>query len=446
RPGTPPAAAPPPPPQPAHLATTLDAVGELVTGHHGVLALGVLNAGPGPSGPLAAALTLPRGVTLDQPSGIVWDASHGAGYGYFRAPAANDTPVGDGWSCTGVGGTAPTCHRAAPLPAGQRTLAYLPVLVSDTADVGGKPSAVVTSGGSPAPAPATSPTAVSDGGLGAAYVTRGPAAVAMAGNTLASCPAFVFHCAQARLLQGPPPLWDNEAWGALMRPYDGDGEPRTDASSAATLGVPAGARVLWAGLYAGASGRPPGHPTVKVRPPGGAYTTLTLGDVQCAEPGWQGFADVTALVDRYGGGAWWAADVSAGGHPASRYAGWGLVVVYARSGLPTRQVSVFDSLNLVTPSHPVRFALPAATGGGAATAGVVAWEGDAQLTDDQLTVGDTTWDNVARSQANGATPAGWDTFGVDVHDGPVALAGGAPVLIGRSQREYWLLGVLSLVE
>jgi RNA polymerase sigma factor (sigma-70 family) len=446
RPGTPPPAVPAAAPKPAHLTTTLDAVGELVTGHHGVLALGVLNAGPGPSGPLAAALTLPSGVTLDQPSGVVWDATHGAGFGYFRAPAANDTPVGDGWSCAGLGGTAPTCHRNTPLPAGQRTLAYLPVLVSDSADVGGKPAAVVTSNGSPAPSPATSPTAVSGGGLGAAYVTRGPATVTLAGNTLASCPATAFHCPPARLRQGPTPLWDNEAWGPLMLPYDADGDPHTFASSAATLGMPAGARVLWAGLYAGASGRPPGHPTVTVRPPGGAYTTLPLGDVQCAEPGWQGFADVTSLVDRYGGGAWWAADVRAGGYADSRYAGWGLVVVYARSGLPTRQVSVFDSLNLVTPSHPVRFALPAATGGGSASAGVVAWEGDAQLTDDQLAVGATTWDNVGRSVANGSIPSEWNTFGVDVHDGPVTLAGGTPALVGRSQQEYWLLGVLSLVE
>jgi hypothetical protein len=134
------------------------------------------------------------------------------------------------------------------------------------------------------------------------------------GNALLSCDDRNHRCRRTLARKGRPR--DNDFWA--MRQIDRDREPATDASSAARLAVPSGARVLWAGLYwsgtVDARGRD-AEPldvkemTAKLRPPRkGRYQTISANEITYARmPGgraYQAFADVTSLVRENGGGIW----------------------------------------------------------------------------------------------------------------------------------------------
>ena len=139
-------------------------------------------------------------------------------------------------------------------------------------------------------------------------------------------------------------------------------------SSSATVTLPAGATVLWAGLYWGAD-RAPGRTgggterrrqgTVKLKVPGGTYQaiTATAGRLPHLEPQsmrYRAFRDVTAQVAAGGAGTYWVGDVQTGtGH--DRFAGWALFVAYRDNAQPVRRLNVYDGLGTVdrrTPSRP----------------------------------------------------------------------------------------------
>ena len=152
------------------------------------------------------------------------------------------------------------------------------------------------------------------------------------GNTLMTCRDDDDKCAAAR--NGTASGADNNNNNRSVRYVDIDTDATTFDSSAATLALPAGARVLFAGLYyggrtqAGDRGSPAPDVTARnkvlIRPPNlGAYIPLTArpADVDDAPVNpaagaafrlYQGFVDVTDIVRSAGAGEYTVANVLLG--------------------------------------------------------------------------------------------------------------------------------------
>lgn len=171
-------------------------------------------------------------------------------------------------------------------------------------------------------------------------------------------------------------------------------------SSSATLSLPTGAQVLWAGLYWGARANPStsGRNQISIKPPGAsAYQSLTgtlLGTITdqgtpTTRP-YTAFADVTSLVQASGSGPYWVGGILAatGNDGLGFYAGWSLVVVYRLSSEPLRNLTVYDGLASVSSGNPVTITpsgfLTPITGSFTTYLGAVAFEGDGGITGDQF--------------------------------------------------------------
>ena len=265
---------------------------------------------------------------------------------------------------------------------------------------------------------AASPAAAAERDFSLRYSTNVNGQIAIVGNTGMQCPLGTVDpllnsgCSAARDGTGTR---NNNSFD--MQWLDADSDPATFQSSSATLTLPAGGRVLFAGLYwtgiqkkgeviKGANGfvgvpqNPPNAAaigTVKLKAPGAAaYATITASQVDTAPiavaSGFGAFADVTAVVASSGSGSYTVADIQTGtgGNTA---AGWSLVVAYADADEPLRNLSVFDGLRVVTGQQTVSIPLAGfktPSSGPVRTAiGVVAAEGDAGATGDYLTLNDT---------------------------------------------------------
>ena len=197
------------------------------------------------------------------------------------------------------------------------------------------------------------------------YSVNAAGDLVIAGNTLMTCPASASTCAEALRGGGTSSRFNNNSYSMVM--VDIDDDPATVNSSSADLQIPAGAPVLFAGLYwgAGASGdqakgrAPANAASVRLRLPGGtAYTTVTGSVTAMSTSGsnktYAAFADVTSQVRASGRGTYVVADVK-GDLGINHFAGWSLVVVYGDPTEPVRAMSVFDGLVSVTQkSTPVR--------------------------------------------------------------------------------------------
>lgn len=223
------------------------------------------------------------------------------------------------------------------------------------------------------------------------------------GNNLLTCPASAANCTSAR----SGAAFDNNSFNMVNLDADADGS--TTNSSSSTLNLPAGASVLWAGLYWGARldagvGGQPGTGTrtqMMLRVPGapgyqpisiGAYGGREFGPNTTSNNAYQEFANVTGLVQAAGNGAYWGANVVAG-IGADRYAGWALTVVYTGPGLPLRNLTVFDGFNAVGAGAPQTinvsgFRAPQA-GTVDAQLTMVAYEGDLAQTGDYTRLDNT---------------------------------------------------------
>ena len=105
------------------------------------------------------------------------------------------------------------------------------------------------------------------------------------GNTLMTCPSAATHCAAA---QSGSPYSNNDF---TMGYVDVDSDASTFDSSSATLTLPAGSTVAWAGLYwsadtsGGSGGSADTHSwsrdQVKLKLDSGAYQTVTAASQRC---------------------------------------------------------------------------------------------------------------------------------------------------------------------
>lgn len=178
-----------------------------------------------------------------------------------------------------------------------------------------------------------------------------------------------------------------------------------NGSSAATLQVPSGAQVLFAGLYWGARANPGDatRNTISVKLPGSnSYQSVTgsvLGTItnrgtNTTRP-YSAFADLTSLVQASGSGTYWVGGITAatGNDGLGFYAGWSLVVVYRDTTQPLRNLVVYDGLATVSSGNNVTITpsgfLTPAVGAVQASLGAVAFEGDAGISGDQLILNGT---------------------------------------------------------
>ncbi|HEY1380683.1 MAG TPA: DUF11 domain-containing protein, partial [Gemmataceae bacterium] len=213
-------------------------------------------------------------------------------------------------------------------------------------------------------------------------------------------------------------LNNNDAW--VMGYVDVDNDPTTFNSSQSSLILPAGATVLFAGLYWGANSPSPLRNRVLFRTPtASGYATISgteIGNTTGVSPApnppgpnYQGFADVTSFVKAAGNGTYTVADVQADLTSPVRngfYAGWSLVVAFEAPGQQPRNLTVFDGYGVVQaagnqnvnitvsgftapPSGPVDVHV-----------GVVAYEGDLGITGDSMRLNNVTLSDAVTPATN----------------------------------------------
>ncbi|MCT9932310.1 hypothetical protein N5079_19085 [Planotetraspora sp. A-T 1434] len=329
-------------PEPAErrpaLAATIDPVGALVRARPGIIGVRLRNTGTARSREVEAAVALPTGVTL---------SGHGSG------PAVAVGTV-DGWACRTAGRDVRCGHGA--LAPGQATTVFLRVAVAADAPTGRALDLRVRSGG--LQVAARSAAGVRASGAAARFAADGRVTTRAAGNTLLTSSPKPPACAPGAATSGGTGSGGTGSGGtgsagsALAVPVDLDGDPSTRSSSCARLDLPAGSRVLWAGLYWSATGRsaiPAGD--IRVKAPGARrYATVHAAEVVRRDlptgAGYQAFADVTSLAGTAGGGRWWAADPSMR-WGESQHAGWSLVVMVGGGRQPYGRAAVLDTATVV---------------------------------------------------------------------------------------------------
>jgi hypothetical protein len=260
------------------------------------------------------------------------------------------------------------------------------------------------------------------------FATSVRGGVATAANTLMTCPASAANCLESRAGTATGAALNNNAYA--MERVDVDSDPTTFDSSTATLTVPAGATVQFAGLYYGArltagkggvaAANAAARGSVLLKTPGAlAYSALTatVADSTGIANAYVGSVDVTAQVAAAGSGEYIVANVQSG-TGEDRYAGWSLVVVYADPASPPRSIRVFNGLaSIVAAEAPLSIAVAGLetppTGTVTAEAGLVGYEGDRNAAGDKLSLAGQNLSDAA-NPANNVFNSSIAVGGVDV--------------------------------
>lgn len=221
----------------------------------------------------------------------------------------------------------------------------------------------------------------------------------------------------------------------VMGYVDIDTDGTTVNSSSATLTLPVGANIVWAGLYWGglfSSSRsgitnPLGMTAneVKFRIPGATNYTLVNASAINSEnstfSGWTSylaFADVTALVQSGGSGDYFTADIAlaTGSNLTGPYGGWNLVVIYEDPFEKTRNIAVWDGFDFfgfgANETFTITGLLTPSSGTFESHAAYFAFDGEADRTGDFLSIEGTPLTNGLNpidNTLNGTISA----FGVD---------------------------------
>jgi hypothetical protein len=292
--------------------------------------------------------------------------------------------------------------------------------------------------------------------------------VAAVGNTSMTCPAAAANCAAA---QGGAVYSNNDFTMAYV---DADADATTTLdSSAATVTLPAGSTVLWAGLYWSGHSSSVNRDKVQFKAPGaGGYAQLTAAPAdlltsttQAAR--YRAFRDVTTQVAAAGAGTYWVGDVQST-TGSDRFAGWALFVAYRDNAQPMRRLNVYDGLGTVDSTHTFQttiapFHTPA-TGTVTTKAGLLTFEGDAgiasetatfnghALTDARNPLGNVMNSTIEAGGANftAKTPNYANQLGMDldVYANPGALANdqSSATLAFSSTNEYFMPSAFFLVS
>jgi len=229
------------------------------------------------------------------------------------------------------------------------------------------------------------------------YQTNARGDIDFVGNTLLTCPAGSAGCAAAQT------TGNNAANNQYaMVPVDIDGLGTN--SSTANLTLPAGANVLFAGLYWGAQSSDGARGTVSFRTPAQGYTSVTAAVVDSdGGANYQGFYDATAEVVAGRSGTYGVGNVAAntGG---GRHAGWSMLVVYEDTSLPFRNLTIYDGFARVNSANPVQITvsgfLTPVVGPVSAKVTNVVYEGDERYSGDQMSFEGTVLGDGAHPSGN----------------------------------------------
>ena len=182
---------------------------------------------------------------------------------------------------------------------------------------------------------------------------------------------------------------------------------QTNATQA-TLSMPPGSTVLFAGLYWGSRSASAQRNQVLLRTPASSGYSVVFASVVDTSPAggannYGGFANVTAQVAAAGNGAYTVANVQTT-TGAGFFGGWSLVVVYSNLTDTLKNLSVYDGWGFVTSAATPAIVTPSGfltplSGPVNVRMGVVTYDGDLGTTGDTLTV-----NGIALSDA--ANPAG----------------------------------------
>lgn len=174
-----------------------------------------------------------------------------------------------------------------------------------------------------------------------------------------------------------------------------------DNSSSADLNLPAGATVLYAGLYWGGRADPsdPDRGVIQLREAGAAgYQTINADELDTitneGDPSRRPYlatTDVTAIVQTAGNGTYFVGDITASdgsGDSLGLYGGWSMIVLYEDVNEPFRRLSLFDGAAVINTSNNVQVTvsglLTPQTGAFDTFMGAMVWEGDFDFTGDQF--------------------------------------------------------------
>ena len=216
------------------------------------------------------------------------------------------------------------------------------------------------------------------------------------GNTLLTCPAANADCANAQA--GTGTLLDNNDF--VMGNVDVDSDPATFNSSSATVSLPAGSTVVWAGLYwaadtsAGVSGvvapSAASRGSVSFDDSSGYQTISALpADVRnLTGSRYRAFADVTSLLPAAGDGTYTVANVQSG-TGQDRFAGWSLLVAYRDDTQAMHRLNVVDGVGTVQSGDDFAASIGSfftpSSGPVNATLGLISFEGDASYFTESMT-------------------------------------------------------------
>jgi hypothetical protein len=166
------------------------------------------------------------------------------------------------------------------------------------------------------------------------------------------------------------------------------------------VSVPVDAAVLvaylvWAANHGPSDGFSGPTNSALLRPPGQTdYILVTADEVTTwTDPGgrtyYQARADVTDLVQQYGGGAWALADIAVTDGLTDRdpsyFAGFALTAVYEQAGLPESSVAIYGGVDPVTKDDDAEYVFTT-DGQTKVDVSLIAWEGDKGLAGDTLTL------------------------------------------------------------
>ncbi|MEO5569323.1 MAG: T9SS type A sorting domain-containing protein [Bacteroidia bacterium] len=211
-----------------------------------------------------------------------------------------------------------------------------------------------------------------------------------------------------------------------MNNLDLDGDATTVLNStSADLTLPVGSTVVWAGLYWGGRSANVNRGFIKFKKAGSTYSTYAATQLDdgntisgiTAENHYMGFIDMTNFVIAQGPGTYWGGDVfstigngSSDPYGTGYYGGWAMIVIYTDNTLPYRSITVFDGYSSVwggngtgTVTVPISGFLTPSSGPFTTKLGVIAWEGDKNITNDKLRLNVNTDANNVSNATNPAT-------------------------------------------
>jgi uncharacterized repeat protein (TIGR01451 family) len=239
------------------------------------------------------------------------------------------------------------------------------------------------------------------------YATTARGDLLVIGNTLMTCPTAALNCSAA---QGGGSFNNNSFSMEWVNADNVTTSPQN--SSTATLNIPGGSTVVFAGLYwgadtssggTGAAPTPASRDVVRFATPASGYANTTATTVDVSGTRFSAMADVTSRVQAGGSGTYKVAGIQAG-RGADRYAGWSLVVVVTNPTLPPRNMVVFDGYATINSTAPTAITTSVSgfrtppTGTVTSRVGFIAYEGDLDSTGDSFQVN-------GANLSNGLNPA-----------------------------------------